>query len=142
MAKVRVKGVEAMVDQTAAETPTQQVVKAAGKTTLVTDSLGRHIQIRKLNALQRMRLHEVVGSAAGNMQYMGIAGLAVCVTAIDGESIAFPTTKRELEAIVQRLDDEGLAAIGEGMQKMLGLSVDDEGNVYNEAGDLLHAAKN
>ena len=105
----------ALDDNFQPETPSQQIVRAAAQPVTVTDKLGRVIGIRKLNALDRMRLFEIVGSDnSKNDQYLGHASLAYAVVSIDGDPIPAPSNKRHLEALVQRLDDDGLAAIGLG----------------------------
>jgi hypothetical protein len=98
------------------ETPTEAVVKAANETVTVIDARGRKIEIRKMRTLDRMRLFEVVGSDnAKNEQYFGYAALAWSVVSIDGEPIGRLTTKMQIEAVVQRLDDDGFLAVATGM---------------------------
>lgn len=99
-----------------AETPTQDVVNAANASVTVTDARGRVIGLRKLSPLDRMRLFRVVGSeGVKNEFYFGYATLAYHVTSIDGEAVVRPTNEMQLEALVQRLDDDGLAAIAKGV---------------------------
>jgi hypothetical protein len=95
------------------DTPSQAIKAAAAKTVDVTDSRGRVISIGTLNALEKLRMFEVVGAEnAANQAYLGYATLAFLVNAIDGVPVARPTAKRELEALVARLDDDGLNAVG------------------------------
>lgn len=76
-----------------------------------TDPRGRKVALRKLNALDRMRLTELVGGEnAKNEAYMTYATLAYHVAGIDGDVVPKPATKAQLEALVQRLDEDGLAA--------------------------------
>lgn len=127
----------------AAPAPSEAIVKAAAKTSTFTDALGRTITIRKFSPLMRMRFAEIVGASAGsNPQYTGVAALAAAVTEIDGEKIAFPTSKRELEAMVQRLDDEGIEAIGRAAAELAGYKIDEDGNVIIPDNDPVSAAKN
>lgn len=117
------------------ETPSQAIVKAASQTAAVTDPRGRSISLRKLNALDRMKLFELVGADnAKNEQYLGYATLAYMVAAIDGESAPRPTTKLQLEAMVQRLDDDGLEAIGNHFAE--------QAEALKESGDGTDALKN
>ena len=96
----------------AGETPSQEVIRAANTTALVTDARGRKIEIRKLKTLDRMRLFELVGPEnAMNDRYLGYATLAYSVVSIDGEQLPRPDQKIALEAIVQRLDEEGFEAV-------------------------------
>lgn len=85
---------------------------SAANTSTVTDSLGRSIQIRKLSALDRMRLYEMLGgSLSENMQYMAYAMVACAVAEIDGVKEGFPSSKRAVEAMVSSLGDEGIEAV-------------------------------
>lgn len=96
----------------APETPSQQIVNAASQTTDLKDSTGRVITIKMLKPLDRLRMFEVIGAEnSKNEQYVGYASLAFLVAAIDGEPVAKPSTKIQLEALMQRLDDPGLEAI-------------------------------
>lgn len=147
MAKVKVqKGDDvAALDQPAAvETPSQQVVQAAASTATVVSDEGRTITVTKLGPLKRMRLFEIIGpEAARNEKYVGIAALACAVTHIDGERVPSPNTKREVEALVDRLGDDGLNAVGEAAAQIMGFERDEEGNIVDtRSGKVLVAAKN
>lgn len=91
-------------------TPSQEIISGAAASTNLPTANGRMLTLRKPGALQRLRLADALGAeSAKNEVYFGQAFVAVCVIAIDGEPISFPCSKRELEALVQRLDDDGLA---------------------------------
>ena len=107
-------------DETAATASNPQpVVAENGKTATVVDELGRTITVRKLGPLDRMRLFRVVGAEASeNGQYMGLAALAACVTAIDGVQKSFPLNQIQLDSMVQSLEDEGFNAIVRAMLAM------------------------
>lgn len=99
------------------ETPSQSIVKAANSITTLTDSRGRQIGIKKMGPLDRLRLFEVIGAEnSKNEQYAGYAALAFLVTSLDGEPVPRPENKIRLEALVQRLDDEGMDAIAMHLQ--------------------------
>ena len=94
------------------ETPSGAVIKAANATVTVKDERGRDITVRKLKTLDRMRLLELVGADnAMNDRYLGYATLAYCVACIDGDLVPTINTKVALEAVVQRLDDDGINAV-------------------------------
>ncbi|MFG1388808.1 hypothetical protein [Xanthobacter versatilis] len=87
-------------------------VDAAPTRATFTDKLGRSITIKKMGALDRMKLFEAVGSERSqNEMYFGYASLAASVVDIDGEAIMRPANHLQIEALVQRLGDEGLEAI-------------------------------
>lgn len=101
------------------DTPTQAFVKAANQGTTASDALGRLIGIRKLLALDRLRMFEVVGAEnAKNEPYLGYAALAFHVCSIDGNAVARPSSKRDLEALIQRLGDEGMEAVSSMVQEL------------------------
>ena len=77
-----------------------------------TDETGRVITFRKLNALDRMRVFEVLGAALSeNAAYLGYALTAASVTSVNAQPVAFPKTKTTLESAVQLLGDEGIDAV-------------------------------
>lgn len=96
-------------------------------TAIVTDARGRQIGIKKLGPLDKMRLLKAAGPVnSKNDQYMGYAALAASVTAIDGSPEGFPGSEAQLEAMVGRLDEDGLDAVAEGF-KANGWVADEEG---------------
>ena len=101
----------------AADTPSQAVVKAATMPQTVTDTQGRTLGVKKLGALDRLKMFEVVGADnAKNEAYLGYAALAFHVTSIDGDPIGRPANRMQLESLVQRLGDDGLEAVGAALQ--------------------------
>ena len=100
-----------------ADTPSRQIVAAANERLSVVDGNGRSIEFRRPNALDRLRLFKAVGPVlAENDRYLGLALLAACVTAIDGVPVPAPATENQVEALVQRLDDTGLTAVGNALE--------------------------
>ncbi len=100
--------------------PTEKIVAAgasfgpgAGE---VRDGLGRRLLLRRLNALDRLRLFKAVGPALSeNAAYLGMAMLAVSVAAVDDVPLPMPASEAQLEALVSRLGDEGLEAVAATM---------------------------
>lgn len=106
---------------------------SAGQPT-VTDALGRTITLRRLSTLNKMRLFEIIGPAnADNGPYLGYATIACHVAAIDGDPVHFPSSKLQLEAIVSRLDDGGIAAVSAGIAEHF---------MTQTAEEIIEAAKN
>lgn len=93
-------------------TPSQRLIAEANAALTVQDSLGRTIEFRHPTALDRLRLFRVIGSFADNNRYLGMAMLAVSVTAVDGIPMPFPTAESGIEAAIHRLGDAGIDAIG------------------------------
>jgi hypothetical protein len=77
----------------------------------VTDSLGRTLKVRKLSALNKVDLAQVVGSeGCKNEAVIGPCAIAFSVCEVDGEAIYQPTTYSEMRALIGRLEDEGIEA--------------------------------
>jgi hypothetical protein len=93
------------------ETPSSRIVAAALAQTLVRDADGRELALRRMSALDRLRLFKAVGpQLAQNTPYLGMAMLAASVCAIDGVPVPPPVTEGQVEALVSRLGDAGIAA--------------------------------
>jgi hypothetical protein len=100
-------------------TPTQVVVHAAESGKEVIDSDGRRIHVKRLLALDKLRLFKAVGpSLAQNEPYLGMAVLASSVTSIDGVPIPPPVNETHIEGMVSRLGDAGLTAVAAGLAEM------------------------
>lgn len=105
-----------MKEEGKVETPSQAIVRSANEVVTVTDANGRSIGIKRLGPVERMRMFKVIGGEqAKNDAYLGIAALAFLVRSIDGDTINQPTSELQLEGLVQRLGDDGLNAVGQGV---------------------------
>lgn len=103
--------------QAAPRTPSEEIIQAnAALEVTVTDKKGRQITIRKPNILAEYRLVEAAGpELSKNQQWMGMAMPVLWVIAIAGDPVPMPRTKREIEALIQRLDSDGIEAITDKM---------------------------
>ena len=91
-------------------TPSDTITSQA--TTVVTDGHGRQLSLRRLTALDRLRLFKAAGALLSqNDRWLGMAMLAVSVSAIDDIPIPQPGTEQQIEALVHRLGDTGIAAV-------------------------------
>lgn len=107
-----------MTDQS---TPSAQLIAQAAKEVIVTDSRGRSIKLRKPGVLAQFRLVEAVGpETAKNAVYMNMVMPIIYVAQIDGDPVSVPTTKREVEALIQRLDEDGVVVVSQGVQENYG----------------------
>lgn len=95
--------------------PSEEIVKAAKAETTVTDALGRTITLKKPGVLAQYRLIEALGSSASNDRYVSMVLPLIYVSAIDGDAVLSLTRKSEIEALVQRLAEEGIAAVMKGV---------------------------
>jgi hypothetical protein len=90
------------------------------------DELGRRIVVKRLNALEKMRLTRLAGADSGNAGYASYLMLAASLVSIDGEPEAFPQTIRAVEAIVAQLGDEGLEVVGRAALELNGIASEQE----------------
>jgi hypothetical protein len=73
---------------------------------------GVRLTLRRLNALDKLRLFKAAGPIlAQNEPWLGMALLASSVIAIDDVPVPAPATEHQIEAVVARLGDAGIAAI-------------------------------
>jgi hypothetical protein len=114
------------------DSPSQEIAKPITK--MVTDSRGREIEVRKLKPLERLRMLEIIGAQnAENQPYLGYAMLAYSVNKIDEQVVPKIGSKLALEAVVARLDDEGLNAVGEAFKELYaGASGEEDQILKNE----------
>lgn len=111
-----------MAKVTLRETPSEQLIKQASSEVTVTDAKGRVITLKKPGVLAQYRLIEILADSAKNEVYMGMVLPLIYVSAMDGDAVMQPASKREVEALIQRLDEEGIAAVMEGVQAHFGCS--------------------
>ncbi|MGA9865706.1 MAG: hypothetical protein WBQ75_04620 [Acetobacteraceae bacterium] len=89
------------------------VVTTAGALSVI-DAHGRRIGLRRLNALDKLRLFKAAGpTLSQNQHWLGMAVLACSVIAIDDVPVPAPANETQIEAIVARLGDVGIAAIAD-----------------------------
>lgn len=111
-----------MAKLTVNPSPSAEVVAKATAETSVTDARGRVITLKKPGVLAQYRLVELMGDSAKNEVYMGMVLPLIFVTAIDGDAVTQPRGKREVEALIERLDEDGISAVSVAVQKHFGPS--------------------
>lgn len=73
---------------------------------------GRRYRLRRMNVLDRLRMFRALGpELSDNEAYLGIAYLACAVSAIDDVPVPVPVNAAQVEQLVGRLGDDGIAAI-------------------------------
>lgn len=100
--------------------PSEQMTAHVRTEFSVVDALGRRITLRKPNVLAQFKLVKMMGESAKNSAYMAMISPLTYVTAIDGDMVGLPVSERELEALIQRLDEAGFMAVVEGIQEHFG----------------------
>lgn len=102
-------------------TPSEQAVAKAAAVVVETDAEGRALKLRKPGVLAIYRLIEALGpETAKNSIYVNMVLPIIYLEAIDGMDVFMPTKKSEVEAILQRLGDAGVAALLLGVEKHFG----------------------
>lgn len=109
--KVTIKGEGDHAAPEATETPSAELIRKAMQDEVVTDERGRQLKMRKPGVLAQYRLIEALGDLASNQTYMQMVNPLLYLGAIDGDLVMLPSNKREVEALIQRLDDDGLGAV-------------------------------
>jgi hypothetical protein len=116
--------------------PSQAIIREAAKTFAAVDSKGRRLMLRRLTALDTLRLFKAAGPVlAQNGPWLSMAGLAFSVLEIDGVPVPPITTESQIESLIDRLGDEGLAAIAETIEDEQELS-DRKSDMGNLPGTL------
>lgn len=100
--------------------PSEQLVSKAQASVDVTDARGRVITLRKPGALAQYRLVEALGTSAENNVYVSMVLPMIYVAAIEGDAIPPFPSKLQIEALIQRLDEEGIAAVLDGVKANYG----------------------
>lgn len=100
--------------------PSADLIKKATAEVTVTDARGRVFTLKRPGVLAQYRLVDMLGESAKNEVYMGMVLPITYVSAIDGESVFQFSTRRELDALIQQLDEDGIAAIMVGVQENFG----------------------
>lgn len=118
MAKITVKQPS---EGDAIERPSDMIVKQSAQQLVVEDETGRSITLRLPKPLQRLRFIDAMGESSSNQLWAGTVAPLMYVGAIDGEPVSAPSTKREIEALYQRLDEHGIEAVENGLKELLGL---------------------
>ncbi len=96
----------------------------------VVDKDGRKIELRRIGVLEQLRLFKALGpDLSENRAYFGLARIAAAIAMIDDVPIPFPANESAIEAILGRLGDSAVEAVGAE------LMVTSQSNVVSEAGN-------
>lgn len=113
--------------ESAAATPSQIATSAAAAEVNVEASDGRTITLRKPGVLGQFKMIEMLGSAAAsNEVFVNMVLPVMFVVAIDGEPVSRVTTRAQLDALIQQLDEAGIAAVMQGVPQHFGAPADPE----------------
>ncbi|NMM21844.1 MAG: hypothetical protein HHJ15_18145 [Rhodoferax sp.] len=101
--------------------PSDDVIAQAVKPCVVLDAQGRSITLQKPGVLAQFRMIEMLGGeTAKNQVYVGMVLPLLYIASIDGEALPRLSSKRELEALIQRLDEDGIECVMKGVAANFG----------------------
>lgn len=100
--------------------PSAELINKAVAEVTITDARGRTFTLKRPGVLAQYRLVDMLGESAKNEVYMGMVLPLTYVAAIDGQPEGAPASRRQLDALIQRLDEDGIAAIMVGVQENFG----------------------
>jgi hypothetical protein len=104
----------------AGDLPSQTIVKQAAARVTIEDGNGRSITLQKPGVLAQFRLIKILGDTAKNTTYVQMVLPLTYVVEIDGLDVAQPNSEREIDALISRLDEEGVTAVMIGVQEHFG----------------------
>ena len=101
------------------ETPSSRLISAAREEFTAVDRAGRSMCVRRMDALDRLRLFKTLGpSLSVNAPYLGMALIAASISSIDGVPVPPPVTEEHIEALVRRLGDDGISAAADALDAL------------------------
>ena len=102
------------------ETPSQSILKDAFAPVTVTDANGRTIAAARLKPSERFDIKRMMGAEAENRSMFEDIFLVSHCRSIDGERISKPASILQAKALMDRLQDEGLNALGQAFSVVYG----------------------
>jgi len=79
---------------------------------VITDKAGRRLTLRKFGVLETLRLFKALGpELSANNAYIGVASFAGSVAMIDDIPLPLPASEAAVEALIERLGDDGMQAV-------------------------------
>lgn len=116
--------VDGQSEAPAPSTPTESMSVDANKTVTVQDGQGRTIALKKPGIVQYFRMLKMVGDYP--QRYINMAYPLLFIISIDGDPVGFPNSEAEIDALIVRLGDDGVAAVLVGVAENWGAKEDDE----------------
>ncbi|HEF4743302.1 hypothetical protein KTE60_11625 [Burkholderia multivorans] len=102
------------------ETPSQQLIKKADASVTIDTPNGMKVTLRKPGVLSQFRLVKMLGEAAKNQVYVGMVLPITYITGINGTPVNYPNNEREIEALITRLDEDGVTAVMQAVDEHFG----------------------
>jgi len=109
--------------------PSISIMQSSLQTEAIVDKRGRRLNVRKLTALDKLRLFKAAGpELSQNQPWLGMAMLASAVVSIDDVPVPTPANEQQIESLIARLGDDGIAAIARSEAFAQEDSLSDAGN--------------
>lgn len=100
---------------------TEHLIAQANESVVVTDSKGRRITLKEPGVLQEFKFVELVGGeAAMNPVWMNMTMPLIYVAGIDDSPVFSPVKRIEIDALIERLGRDGIAAVSKGVAEKWG----------------------
>lgn len=102
------------------QTRSAEIIAAAAQTVTVTDARGRKIEVRRPSNVTRRNARKAMSAESqAKPALMAEAMMAFLVVSIDGAIEPPPSFETAVEALQDRLGDEGLAAIADALDELM-----------------------
>ncbi len=100
------------------QSPSEQFIKEGKEEYSIIDSNGRNLTIKKPNLVDQYRFVAALGDElSSNRTFCAMCNPIRFVTSIDGIPVSRPTNINEIYALIDRVNEEGLMAVVEGIKK-------------------------
>lgn len=99
------------------QTPNLAQQMASAPEPIVTDARGRKIKLRKPNIVSQYNFIDMLGESARNQMFVGMAMPLLFVCEIDAVAVPSPRKRSEFDALLARLDEDGVAAVMRGVEE-------------------------
>jgi hypothetical protein len=93
------------------ETASKKIINDANKEFSCQDALGRIIKLKKPNIVAQYRFVAAMGDALDNTRFYAMSFPVLFVKSIDDVPVTMPTSQAEFYGILDRLKEEGVAAV-------------------------------
>jgi hypothetical protein len=105
-----------------APTPSERIIRDSERPLHCTDVKGRKFVLRRMKPSDRLRVADALGSERSkNELIFGNAMVAASIASIDGQMEGIPVSYNQVLALVDRVGDEGLAAVAECIGAEMGI---------------------
>ncbi len=115
-----------------APSPSQAVIADANRVEYTTDANGHRLGVKRINASLRRRVLKALSAESGEKgRLLVMATVACCCVEIDGSPVPFPASELQVEALIDRLEQEGLDAVATVLGTKFAAQEEGEGDPKN-----------